>query len=84
MYFRKLEQRKKKVFVLKIIAFELGTTNSRNPEKDTCHWKTICYETLLRINISLREIFSKSSSLRVMKKYDENALMLILQEFETL
>ena len=44
----------------------------------------MCYETSLRFNISLREIFFKSGSLRVMKKYDESALMQILQEFGTL
>ena len=70
--------------LLKIIVFELGTTNSLNLEKDTCHWQSMCYETPLRFNISLREIFSKSGSPRVMKKYDESALMQILQEFGTL
>ena len=70
--------------LLKIIVFELGTTNSLNLEKDTCHWQSMCYETSLRFNISLREIFFKSGSLRVMKKYDESALMQILQEFGTL
>ena len=70
--------------VLKIIAFESGTTNSHNPEQDTCHWQSMCYETRLRFNISLREIFSKSRSPRLMKKYDESALMLVLQEFGSL
>ena len=69
--------------VLKIIAFESGTTNSHNPEQDTCHWQSMCYETRLRFNISLREIFSKSGSPRVMKKYDESVLMQISQEFGT-
>ena len=44
-----------------------GTTNSHNAEQDTCHWESTCYEKLLRFNISLREIFLKSSSLRVIK-----------------
>ena len=57
--------------VLKIIAFELGLTNSHNPEEDTCHCESICYQATLRVNISLREIFSQSSFLRVMKKQDE-------------
>ena len=74
----------KKLLVLKIIAFELETRNSHNPEQDICHWQSMCYETPLRFNISLREIFSKSGSPRVMKKYDESALMPILQEFGTL
>ena len=73
-----------KFLVLKISAFELGTTNSHNPEQDNCHWQSMCYETPLRFNISLREIFSKSGSPIVMKKYDESALMQISQDFGTL
>ena len=38
----------------------------------------------LRFHISLREIFSKSRSPRVMKKYDESALMKILRVSGTL
>ena len=34
-----MEQKKLKMFlVFKIIAFEPGSTNSHNPEEDTCHW----------------------------------------------
>ena len=77
-------KKQKNSFVLKIIPFELGTTNSLNPEQDICHCQTMCYETPLRFNISLREICSKSGSLRGMKKYDGSALMQILQEFRTL
>ena len=70
-----MEQKNEKIFLdSKIISFESGTTNSHNPEQDTCHWQSMCYETPLRFNISLREIFSKSGSPIVMKKYDESAL----------
>ena len=78
------QKKKKNRLVLKIIAFEFGTTNSYNLEQDICHWQSMCYETNLRFNISLREIFSKSGCPIVMKKYDESALMPILQEFGTL
>ena len=78
------QKNEKNVLVSKIIAFESGTSKSHNPEQDTCHSQSVCYETPLRFNISIREIFFKSSSLRVMKKYDESALMMILQEFRTL
>ena len=71
----------KEFLVLKIIAVESGTTNSLNLEKNTCDWQSMCYETPLRVNISLREIFFKSGSLRVMRKSDEGALMQILQDF---
>ena len=79
-----MEQRNmKKLMVLKIIAFKSGTTNSYNAEQDTCRRQSMCYETPLRFNISLKEIFSKSGSLRVMKKDDESALMQISQELGT-
>ena len=74
----------KECLVLNIVAFESGTTNSQNPEQDNRHWQSMCYETPLRINISLREVFSKSRSSRVMKKYDESALMQVSQELGTL
>ena len=78
MYIPEIDlKNQKKFLVLKIIAFESGSTNSLNLEKDTCHWQSMCYETPLRFKISLREIFFKSGSLRVMKKYDESALMQI-------
>ena len=62
----------------------MGTTDSQNPEQDNCDWESMCYETNLRLNISLSEIFSESRSLIVMKKYDESAVMQISQEFGTL
>ena len=42
------------------------------------------YETRLRFNISLREVFPKSRSLTVMKKCDEISLMQIFHRFGTL
>ena len=74
----------KEFLVLKIIAFESLTTNCQNAEQDTCHWPSMIYETRLRFNMSLREAFPKSRALTVMKKYDESALMQILQQFQTL
>ena len=78
------QKNRKKLLVLNTIAFESGMTNSHTSEQDNCHWQSMCYETPRRFNISLSEIFSKSGSPRVMKKYDETALMQILQEFGTL
>ena len=73
MLLKEMEQKnQKKFFVSKIIAFESGPTISQNPERNTCHWQSICYEKPLRFNISLREIFSISDSLRVMKQVDES------------
>ena len=71
-----MEQKIEKILLVsKGIVFALGAKNSQNPKEDTCHWQSICYETPLRFNMSLKEIFSRSASLRVMKKFDENALM---------
>ena len=85
MQISEMEQKNKKhLLVLKIIAFESRIRNSHNPKQDICHWESICYQTPLTINISLREIFSKSRSPRVMKKSDESAFLQILQEFGTL
>ena len=78
------EKNQKMFLVLKIIAFDSGRRNSLNLQKDASHWESISYETPLRLNISPTEIFFKSGSLRVMEKYDESALMQILQEFRTL
>ena len=78
------QSNQEKFLVLKIIAFESKTRNFHNGEQDTSNWQSMYYETPLRFNISLREIFSKSGGLRVMKKYDESVLMKILQEFGTL
>ena len=75
------QKNRQKLLVLNIIPFELETTNSHTPEQDNCHWQSMCYETHLRFNISLREIFSKPGCHRVMRKYDESALMQNLEEF---
>ena len=77
------QNNEKKFLVLEILAFESGTTNSHNPKIHTCPWESMCYETPVRFNISLREIFSKSGSPRVTEKYDQSALMEIFEEFGT-
>ena len=74
----------KKLLLLKIRAFESGKANSHNLEQDICHWMSLCYETHLGFNKSLREILSKSASPRFMKKCDESALMPVLKEFGSL
>ena len=78
------QKNEKKFQLLKIIAFESETTNSHNAEQDTCHLQLAWYETPLRFNISLREIFFKSISFIVMEKHHESARMEILQESGTL
>ena len=69
MQFPEMEpkENEQKSLVFKIIAFESKSTNSHNPEQDTAHWQSICYQATIRFKISLREVYSKESSLRVMK-----------------
>ena len=78
------QKNRQKLLVLNLIPLESGTTNSHTPEQDNCNWQSMCYETPVRFNISLKETFSKSGPRRVMRKYDESALIHILQEFGTL
>ena len=68
------QKNREKLVVLKIIPFVSGTTDSHNLEQHISHWQSMCYETPLRFNVSLREIYSKSGYPIVMKKYDESAL----------
>ena len=74
----------KKYLGLNIIPFESGTTNYHTPEQDNCHCQSMCYKRPLSFKISLCEIFSKSGSDIVMRKYDESALIHISQDFGTL
>ena len=68
MQLQEMEQKnEKKILVFKITAFEPDSRNSSILEGDTSHWQSICYQPILRFKISLREVYSKSSSLRVMK-----------------
>ena len=78
------QKNQKKLLILKIIALESGKVNSHNREQDICHWMSMYYKTHLRFNISVREILSKSVSPNLMRKYDESAVMLVLQEFGSL
>ena len=61
------KKNQKKFLVFKINAFEPGSRNSHNPEKDTCHWQSICYQATLRFKLSLKDVYFKAGSLRVMK-----------------
>ena len=79
-----MEQKLEKWFcVFQIYVFALGVAKSLNLEHDTCHRQSVCEKTLLRIHVQLGEIFSKSTSLRMMKRHDKSALMVVLQVFVT-
>ena len=75
---------KKMFFIFQIITFELGVANSNNLEQDICHPQSICLQIPLRFHLTLGETFSKSTSLRMMKRHDKSALTEILEVFGTL
>ena len=80
-----MEQKiEKKFFVFQITAFELGIANCRNARQDTCNRRSICQQTPLTFYRKLGETFSKSTSLKMMKKHDKYSLMEISQVFWTL
>ena len=74
----------KNLFVSQIIAFVLRVAKSGHIEHYTWHRRSMCEQTPLRFHLSLGEIFSKSNSLRMMKKLDKSVLMDISQVFVTL
>ena len=61
-------KKSEKFLAFKIIAYDPGSTNSDILEEDTCHCQSICYQATLTFRISLREVYSKAGSPRVMKK----------------
>ena len=78
------QENPRKFFELKIFVSEQGSTDSHILEQDTCHWQSICYQATQRFNMSLRVVYSKPGSLRVMKKQDESTPLQILQVFGAL
>ena len=73
-----------KFLAFQILPFELGVANSRNIEKDTCQPQSMCQEAPLRFHLTLGEILSKSTSVKLMQKHYKNTLMEISQVFRTL
>ena len=53
----------KKFLVSEIIASEMATVNCLYYEGNTSHGKSMRYETVLRLSISVREIFSNAIAL---------------------
>ena len=63
----KSKKNQEKFLVFKIIAFEPESTKSHIFEQGTSHWESIRYQATLRFRISLKEVYFKEGSLRVMK-----------------
>ena len=58
----------KKFIVFQIIVSELGDADTHNLEQDTCHRQSMCWQKPLTFYLTLGETFSKSTSLRMIKK----------------
>ena len=79
-----MEQKiQKKLFVFQIIAMNWERQILTIPKK-VLVIEYQCVNKTLQFHKSLREIFSQSAFLRVIKKYDKRALMKISQVFGTL
>ena len=61
------QENPKKFFEFKILVSEQRSTNSHILEPDTCRWQSICYQATQRFNMSLRVLYSKPGSFRVIK-----------------
>ena len=57
----------KNILIFKIIAFQSGSSSSHIVEQDSSGWQSICYQASGKFKISLREVYSKASSLGVTK-----------------
>ena len=67
----------KKPVDFEIIASELNAVNSYYYEENTFHQQPKFKKRVLRVEISLTEIFSKSYLLREIRRYDKIPLMVI-------
>ena len=78
---KKWNKKLRKSFGLEIIGFEFGVGNFHNLEQDTRIRKSVCKQIPLRFHLTLGETFSKSTSLRIIKKLHKSSLMAICQPF---
>ena len=81
---RNAEENLEQFSVSEIIVFELVAVNSHYYQENSCHRQSIRQETVLRFQTSLRETFTNSISLRVMRKHEKSVVVMILALFGTL
>ena len=79
-----MEQENQQLFlVLKIIAFESGTTNSHNLDRILVTGSQCATKHTAGLTYHSGRYFPNQGLPGVIKKHDESALMHILQEFAT-
>ena len=69
--------------VFQIIAFDIVPADSKYNKENTCDRQPMFQYRLPRVQISIRERFSKSALLRLTKKFYKSSLMDISQVFCT-
>ena len=67
------QETEKNCFVSLINVFELVAKNSHCYEESTGYGQSMCLQAVLKFQLSLRETFSKSVSVKVIEKYDKIA-----------
>ena len=73
-----MEKKTKKVFLVSgIISYELAALNSFYYEGNTCHGQSLRKQTLFRLCISVREIFSNPIAFTVINNYTESGVLQI-------
>ena len=65
------------------MAFQHVSGISLNSEENTFERQSTCYQTVLRFDIWLKEMFSNSASLRLTENSDESADVFISAVFVT-
>ena len=81
---KKWNKKLRKSFGLEIIAFEFGVGNFHNLEQDTRIRKSVCKQIPLRFHLTLGETFSKSTSLKMIRKLHKSSVLEISQAVGTL
>ena len=84
MYISEMEIKiKKKSCVFEIKAFEAVAENSSYCGMNTCHRQPMCYQTVLRFMIRVKQSFSNSIYQKFMGKMDNRGALLLSAVFGT-
>ena len=74
-------QKKSSVFEIK--AFEVVAENSAYCGRNTCHWQSMCQQTVLRFMIRIKQSFPNLTYQKFIGKKDNSAALLLSAVFGT-
>ena len=74
-------QKKSSVFEIK--AFEVAAENSAYCGRNTCHWQSMCQQTVLRFMIRIKQSFPNLIYWKFIGKKDNSAALLLSAVFGT-